>query len=75
MAVSPEALQVWRDNLFEARLRGVLRVRDYNGESVEYRSDAEMARAIAAADRAIADATTGRRILTVKFQTSKGLNA
>lgn len=73
MAVNPDSLQAWRDSLVEARLRGVSRVRDFNGESIEYRSDLEMARAIAAADRAIADATTGRPILTVKFQTSKGL--
>lgn len=74
MAAALSDLQAWRDSLFQARLRGVLRVRDANGESIEYRSDVEMARAIAAADRAIAETLGGRRpILTVTFNTSKGL--
>lgn len=66
-------LTAWRDKLMESRLRGVRRVRDPDGSEVEYRSDSEMARAIAAADAAIAKATTGRPILSVKFHSSKGL--
>lgn len=73
MAAAPSDLQAWRDKLMEARMRGVRRVRDANGEEIEYRSDSEMARAIAAADRAIAEARSGRPVLSVKFHTSKGL--
>jgi len=66
-------LQQWRDALVEARLQGVRRVRDSDGSEVEYRSDREMASAIAAAERAIAEATTGRPVLSIRFQTSKGI--
>jgi len=72
MAAALSDLTAWRDKLMEARLRGVRRVRDSDGSEVEYRSDTEMARAIAAADRAIAEATTGRPVLSIKFNTSKG---
>lgn len=66
-------LQRWRDKLLEARLSGVRRVRDQNGEEIEYRSDRELASALEAANRAIAEATGARPILTAKFTTSKGL--
>lgn len=72
MAVALSDLQRWRDSLLEARLNGLRRVRDQNGEEIEYRSDRELAAALAAADRAIAEATSGRPVLTVKFNTSKG---
>lgn len=73
MAASLSDLRLWRDNLFAARLRGVRSVRDQNGEEVTYSSDREMAGALAAADRAIAEATTGRPPHTIRFCTSKGL--
>ena len=72
MAVSVVDLQRWRDALFEARMSGVREVQDQNGERIVYRSDSEIAAALAAADRAIADAGN-RRPHTVKFVTSKGL--
>lgn len=72
MATLPE-LQKFRDDLFAARLGGVRRLRDQNGEEVEYRSDREMVSAIEAADRAISAASGRRPILTIRFQTSKGL--
>lgn len=72
MAISLTDLHRWRDALFEARLSGVREVRDQNGEAIIYRSDSEIAAALAAADRAIAS-LTGRPRLTIKFQTSKGL--
>lgn len=72
MAASLQQLQAWRDALFEARLSGVREVRDQNGEAVVYRSDSEMARAIAAADAAIA-AVQRAAPSVIKFQTSKGL--
>lgn len=72
MAASLTQLQAWRDSLLEARLSGVREVSDQNGESVAYRSDAEIARALAAADAAIAAA---QRTLpnTILFKTSKGI--
>ena len=62
----------WRDGLVEARLAGVREYRDFNGEAVRYASDREMAAAIAAADRMIADASR-RPASTIRFNTSKGL--
>jgi hypothetical protein len=47
-------------------------VKDQNGESVVYKSDSEMAAAIAACDREIA-AMAGRPANTILFKTSKGL--
>jgi hypothetical protein len=70
MATDPVQLQAWRDALFRARLRGVREVRDATGESVRYSTDAEMAAAIAAADRALAALTP---VTTIRFITSKGL--
>ncbi len=66
-------LQQWRSNLLEARMNGLRRIRDQNGEEVEYRSDSEMARAIAAADREIAALQSGSPPNTIRFKTSKGL--
>jgi hypothetical protein len=65
-------LTQWRDALLAARLNGMRRVRDANGEEIEYRSDAELARAIAAADALIA-AASKPPITTIRFHTSKGL--
>jgi hypothetical protein len=65
-------LQAWRDNLFESRLKGIREVEDQNGERITYKSDSEMAAAIAAADRAIAAAQSGQPN-TIVFRTSKGL--
>lgn len=65
-------LQGWRDALLAARLRGVRRVRDQNGEEVTYSTDSEMAAAIAACDREIAS-LSGRPPHTIIFRTSKGL--
>lgn len=72
MAATLVQLQAWRDSLFEARLSGVRRVRDSNGEEVEYRSDSEIARALAAADAAIAAARRSPAS-TILFRTSKGI--
>lgn len=72
MAASLQQLQAWRDALFEARLQGVREFRDQNGETVSYKSDAEMARALAAADAAIA-AAQAKPVNTILFKTSKGI--
>lgn len=72
MAVSLADLVAWRDALFEARLQGVREFRDQNGETVTYKSDAEMSRALAAADAAIA-AAQYKPVNTILFRTSKGI--
>jgi hypothetical protein len=70
MAILIADLIAWRDRLVQARLTGTRRVRDSDGSEIEYRSDAEMARAIASADSMIG---AGQPIKTVRFTTSKGL--
>ncbi|MBA4337789.1 MAG: hypothetical protein C0421_02970 [Hyphomonas sp.] len=62
-----------RERLIAARLSGVLEFRDQNGERIVYRSDAEMARAIEAADREIARLSGTAQPRTIHFHTSKGL--
>lgn len=63
----------WRDKLREARLSGVREVRDSNGESIRYATDAEMAKALEYAEGLIDAAHRGSPITTVRFSTSKGL--
>lgn len=65
-------LQAQRENLSNLRNKGVREFQDQNGERVVYKSDSEMAKAIAALDRAIAAAQSGQPN-TIKFNTSKGL--
>lgn len=61
-----------RDKLVLARLSDVREIEDQNGERIVYRSDAEMARAIAAAEREIARLQGTARPGAIKLQTSKG---
>lgn len=61
-----------RADLFAARMTGARRFRDSNGEEVEFKSDAEMARALAALDAEIT-AALSRPPSTILFRTSKGL--
>lgn len=65
-------LMAWRDRLSESRYSGIREVRDSSGESIAYKSDSEMARALAALDSQISQLTRHRasRILPT---TSKGL--
>jgi len=72
VALTLGELTAARDSLFRARAGGVRRVKDQNGEEVEYRSDAEMARALAALDAEIA-AASRRPASTILFRTSKGI--
>ncbi len=65
-------LRTWRDSLIEARLKGIRRVRDQNGEEIEYKSDNEMSAAIRAADQLILE-TTGKHPNVIRFLTTKGL--
>lgn len=70
MAIPVTDLETWRDALLKARLRGVRTV-ETDGHKVEYRSDAEMAAAIAAADAEIAR-RQNQRITDIKLSVSKG---
>jgi hypothetical protein len=72
MALTVEQLTTARDNLIQARAEGVRRFRDQNGEEVEYKSDAQMAAALAALDRQIAQAMGRATPHTITFRTSKG---
>ena len=65
-------LQDWRDRLKDARYSGVRRVRDSNGEEVEYRSDSELARALAAVESEIAGASRARPSIVYPL-TAKGV--
>ncbi len=68
------SLRAWRDRLFQARVSGAREVQDQNGQRLTYKGDSEMAAALAAVDRAIADAEAGRPTPnTIRFTTSKGL--
>jgi len=62
----------FRADLLEARFSGVRRLRDQNGEEIEYRSDSEMARALASLNQIIA-AAQSRPATSIRFSTSKGL--
>ena len=73
MALTVEQLTTARDNLIQARAEGVRRFRDQNGEEVEYKSDAQMAAALAALDRQIAELAGRRTPTTLHFRISKGL--
>jgi hypothetical protein len=65
-------LQDWRDRLKDARYSGVRRVRDSSGEEVEYRSDNELARALAAVESEIAGTSRPRQSILYPL-TSKGV--
>ncbi|WP_294929272.1 hypothetical protein [uncultured Paracoccus sp.] len=65
-------LREYREQLQDARFSGVRSFTDSNGESVTYRSQAEIERAIAAIDSEIAIMQRGRNAL-IRLQTSKGL--
>ena len=69
---TPEELRVRREALSASRASGIARV-SYDGKTVDYRSVAEIDRAVEALDREIA-AAEGRRIVRqVRVTTAKGL--
>ncbi len=69
---TPTELRARREALSAQRSSGVARV-SYDGKSVDYRSVAEIDRAIEALDREIA-AAEGRRIVRmIRVTTAKGL--
>lgn len=64
-------LREYREQLQDARFSGVRTLTDQNGESITYRSQSEIERAIAAIDSEIA-ALSGRSSI-IRIQTSKGV--
>lgn len=70
MTIAAADLIAWRDRLVRARLTGVRSVYDSDGSRIEYKSDTEMAAAIAAADAALQQT---QPVKTIRFVTSKGL--
>jgi hypothetical protein len=73
MAYTLSDLQAFRDRLLEARFDGVQSVTDQNGERIVYRSDSEMAGALAALDRELAALRGGRNSAIVYLNTHKGV--
>ncbi len=65
-------LQAFRDALVRALATGEKRVRDANGEEIEYRSVFEMQRALGLIEARIA-AMQSAAPNTIRFKTSKGL--
>lgn len=72
LVTSLSDLQRYRRSLQDARFSGVRQITDQNGESITYRSDAEIARALASIDSEIALLQRGPAAL-IRLQTSKGL--
>lgn len=72
MAVGLEELQQLRDTLVRARAKGI-RVVQMNGERIEYKSDSEMASALAGLDQQIATAGGGGGFAVLYPETGRGL--
>jgi hypothetical protein len=69
--LSLDELNGLRAELVRARLGGVREVKDQNGETVTYKSDAEMQAALASVEAEIARLSQ-TSIRTVRFETTKG---
>lgn len=65
-------LQSYRERLIEAVYSGSRRLRDSNGEEIEFRSQSELKSALAALDREISNQSQ-QSPQAVRFNTSKGL--
>lgn len=70
-ALTLSELETLRENLVRARLNGVREVRDQNGETVQYKSDREMAAALASVESEIARLQSNT-VKQVRFTTTKG---
>lgn len=66
-------LQEWRERLMDAKFSGVLMAQDSSGESIRYRSHAELAAALASLDAEIRRMGGNRPSASITFNTSKGL--
>ena len=64
-------LTAWRDKLEENRAKGLLTV-ESDGDRVTYKSDADMAAALASLNAQIAQ-LSGTRITDIRIESSKGL--
>lgn len=62
----------WRERLARARYSGHRTVQDAGGRRVEYKTDAEMASALAALDNQIAE-LSGAPVRVLRVHSSKGL--
>ena len=62
-----------RDALQLARAQGVREFRDSDGSLVTYKTDSEMAAALAAIDSQINHLSRGQSVRRIMFTTSKGL--
>jgi len=71
MSLALSDLQTARDGLLRALATGERRVRDQNGEEIEYRSVFELQRALRELEARIA-ATQSTTIKQVRFRTTKG---
>lgn len=71
MALTVEALMTARDALVLALASGARRVRDQNGEEIEYRSVGEMKGALAHLESRIA-AMQGATVNHINWKVSKG---
>lgn len=69
---TPTDLRARRDALSAQRSSGVARV-SYDGKTVDYRSVAEIDRALEALDREIAAAEGRRMVRHIRVTTTKGL--
>ncbi|MFG6584749.1 phage head-tail joining protein [Sulfitobacter sp. 1A12779] len=67
-----EELTACRDRLRRARFKGIMTVR-MDGEEVTYKTDAQMAAALASIEAEISKLTRGPRPRTIYPQTTKGL--
>ena len=65
-------LTTWRDGLLSARAQGVLTV-EYEGRRLTYKSDTEMAAALADLEARIT-ATQGSRVKQISVSSTKGLS-
>lgn len=70
-ALSLSELETLRAALVRARLNGARSVRDQNGEELVYKSDREMAAALASIESEIGRLQSST-VKTVRFQTTKG---
>lgn len=62
-----EELEGMRDALLRARYAGV-RTAEYDGEKIDYASDAEMRRALASLDRQIAERSGQKPVSVVRIK-------
>lgn len=72
MALTLDQLRAARDALVTARSQGVLSYADQTGERVEYKSDRQMASALAALDVEISKAAGLAAPTKLNFVTTKG---